>query len=476
MKLTWKLFFSTFIVAILAFGVGGFILITLTFNAALERERESALTEAQLLRHTLQASVAPLQEWQKAPVQELVASVAPRFSSDQLQLRITGEGLKPVSSGDGSDTVRFASLPSLSEQATTKAIAHTIVREDAAYYLRTVQLVNLLDVETTVETSRDISAVFREREELFSIYQWLILGVAAVNGVLVFLLVRWTTAPIRQLSKATRSIARGRYSERIPVRSNDELGALTQDFNQMTESLEHSVNELEHTVNELELSVAREHDFVANFAHELKTPLTSIIGYADLLRAQRLSENNARLAANYIFSEGQRLESLSMKLLDLIVMQRRDFELRPVNLQKLLKSVRTVLLPIISNSGIELSIQAASTTVLCEPDLIKTLLLNLVDNACKATPRGGHVRVEGARLSERQYRIVVADDGAGIPPKDLPRITEAFYRADKSRSRAQGGVGLGLALCNEICALHGGTMAIDSTEGAGTNVSVVLKG
>jgi signal transduction histidine kinase len=292
---------------------------------------------------------------------------------------------------------------------------------------------------------------------------------AIVNGILVFFLARWTTAPIRSLSNATRSIARGRYFERVPVRSKDELGMLSQDFNQMAESLEL-------TVNELELSVEREHDFVANFAHELKTPLTSIIGYADLLRAQRLSEGNARLAASYIFSEGQRLESLSMKLLDLIVMQRRDFDLRRVNLQKLFKSVKTALLPLMRDTGIELDMEAPSTTILCEPDFIKTLLLNLVDNACKATPRGGLVRIEGTRLSEDKWRVIVEDSGAGIPTKDLPRITEAFFRSDKSRSRAQGGAGLGLALCNEICALHGGTMTINSTEGVGTRVSVILKG
>jgi signal transduction histidine kinase len=489
MKLTWKLFFCTLLITVLVFGTGGFFLITLTFNAALEREQTSAIEEAQLLRHTFQASASSLKAWRAVPVQALATSIVSRFSSDRLHLRVTGGDLEPILSGtdmssessdspessessdfaDSSDLPGFSNLSSLSKQATPDTIVHTIVRQDGNYYLQTAQLVELLDVTVSVETSRDISVVFTERAELFGVYQWLMFGMAAVNGVLVFALARWTTAPIRRLSKATRSIAKGQYSERVPVRSNDELGALTQDFNQMATSLAR-------TVRELELSAEREHDFVANFAHELKTPLTSIIGYADLLRSQRLNKTDAQLAVSYIFSEGRRLESLSMKLLDLIVMQRRDFELRHVDLRQLFQSVKTAVFPLLRDSGLDLSIQTDPATVLCEPDLIKTLLLNLIDNACKATPRGGRIHVEGGRLSEQRYRIVVKDDGMGIPPEDLPRITEAFYRADKSRSRVKGGAGLGLALCNEICALHAGTMTIDSIEGAGTRVCVTLRG
>jgi signal transduction histidine kinase len=474
MKLTWKLFFSTLLITVLVFGTGGFVLITLTFNASLEREQASAIEEARLLRHTFQASVSSLKEWRVVPVQTLTTSIVSRFSSDRLQLRVTGGDLEPVSSGDDTgsglaEAPEASSRSVLSEQAAPDAIIHMIVRQDGSYYLQTAQVVELLGVTMFIETSRDISTVFTERTELFGIYQWLMLGMAAVNGVLVFALARWTTAPIRRLSKATRSIAQGCYSERVPVRSNDELGALTQDFNQMAGSLAR-------TVHELELSAAREHDFVANFAHELKTPLTSIIGYADLLKSQRLSDDDAQLAVGYIFSEGQRLESLSMKLLDLIVMQRRDFELRDEDLQQLFQSVEAAVFPLMRDNGIELTLRAASTTIRCEPDLIKTLLLNLIDNACKATARGGHIRVEGDRMSEQDYRIVVKDDGMGIPQGDLPRITEAFYRADKSRSRAEGGVGLGLALCNEICTLHAGAMTVDSTEGVGTRVSVTLKG
>jgi signal transduction histidine kinase len=471
MKLTWKLFFCTLLITVLIFGAGGFVLITLTFNTALEREQTSAIEEARLLRHTFQASMSSLREWRTAPVQALTTSIVSRFSSDQLQLQVTGGDLEPVLSdtGTNADFSSLSDLAGLSEHAAPDAIVHTIIRRDKSYYLQTIQLIELLGTTISIETSRDISTVFAERAELFGIYQWLMFGMAAVNGVIVFVLARWMTAPIRRLSKATRSIAEGCYSERVPVQSSDELGALTQDFNRMAGSLAC-------TVHELELSAAREHDFVANFAHELKTPLTSIIGYADLLRSQRLDEDDSRLAMNYIFSEGQRLESLSMKLLDLIVMQRRDFPLRHVNLQQLFQSVETAVFPLLRDSGINLNMKAIPTTVLCEPDLIKTLLLNLIDNAYKATPQGGYIHVESDRLSPQDYRVIVEDNGAGIPCRDLPRITEAFYRADKSRSRREGGAGLGLALCNEICALHSGTMVIESTEGVGTRVNVTLKG
>ncbi|MDR2587756.1 MAG: HAMP domain-containing protein [Coriobacteriales bacterium] len=479
MKMTWKLFFSTLLITVLVFGAGGFALIMLTFNAALDRERTNALEEARLFRHTLQVSVSSLGEWQPDSAQSLAASLVSRFSSERLQLRVvqvggSQAGFEPLSTaaatgGPGLLDAGEASSPIALGQGSTDSIDYVITRSDDAYYLQTVQLVEPLGVTLSIETASDISAVFAERAELFGIYRWLMLGMVAINGVLVFALARWTTAPIRSLSRATRSIAQGHYRERVPVRSSDEIGELTEDFNQMAEGLAQ-------TVRELELSVEREHDFVASFAHELKTPLTSIIGYADLLRSGRLADDDAQLAASYIFSEGRRLESLSMKLLDLIVAQKRDFEMRKVSLPQLFQGVEIAVFPLLHKNGIDLSIQAAPVTVRCEPDLIQTLLLNLISNACKATPQGGHIRVEGGRLSEQQWRVVVDDDGAGIPREALPRITEAFYRADTSRSRAQGGAGLGLALCSEICTLHAGALNIESTEGAGTRVTAVLEG
>ena len=110
-----------------------------------------------------------------------------------------------------------------------------------------------------------------------------------------------------------------------------------------------------------------------------------------------------------------------------------------------------------------------------EPDLFKTLLLNLLDNARKAMPEGG-VIVLRAAAEGNDWKLTVRDTGQGIPADELPRLTEAFYRVDKARARASGGVGLGLRLCAEIVRVHGGTLTFESAEGAGTTVTVLLKG
>lgn len=211
------------------------------------------------------------------------------------------------------------------------------------------------------------------------------------------------------------------------------------------------------------------------FAHELKTPMTSIIGYADLLRSHELHENERREAANYVFTEGRRLELLSLKLLDLIVLKKRDLKLVPTSVQHLVTEVVRLLKPVVVKLGITVRYQCNDGICMLEPDLVKSLLINLADNARKALDEGGQIYIESKILSDGCV-IRVADNGKGIPESELARITDAFYRVDKSRSRAQGGVGLGLSLCSEIVALHNGTMSFESAIGKGTVVTVELKG
>ena len=226
--------------------------------------------------------------------------------------------------------------------------------------------------------------------------------------------------------------------------------------------------ELEGEVKLLEEAAERREEFIASFAHELKTPLTAIIGYADMLRSREMSPKNRFTAAGYIFSEGKRLEALSLKLMEIIVSGKFDAPY-------FIREVAAVTVPSLASDGMTLDMRWEQGEVEIEPDLFKTLMINLIDNARKASRKGQTIELFGKR-EEDGYAFYVRDHGRGMKKEDLSRITEPFYMIDKSRSRAQNGAGLGLALCQRIAELHGTTLEYESEPGEGTTVRVFLKG
>jgi signal transduction histidine kinase len=460
-SLSWKIFFSTLLITILTFSLGGYILIYSSFEAALNREIIAAQDENKMLRYAFRSAEAAASA---AGLDAIAESIIAYAAGDKLMIRIWDEGNRLIrQSGD----VDFGA--GLLGIITDDTRVHTVVKQDGAYYVQTVSVARSQRNAAYLESFHDITPVFADRQSLFGIYRRLILVLAALNGVLIFAVSFWTAYPIRRLSRATRKIAQGRYHNRVEVHTSGELGMLADDFNEMAESLEIKIQDLE-------AAATRQRDFVGSFAHEAKTPLTSIIGYGDMLRSQQLGEEERMLAADYIFSEGKRLEALSLKLLELIVLQNQDFPLKPQSMRRLFENIAGIIYPMMKDTGIEFAWEAPDDAILIEPDLMITLILNLIDNAKKSISESGHIRLVGARDSEDSYVVTVEDDGKGIPEEDMSRITEAFYMVDKSRARAEGGVGLGLAICNEIVRLHGGEMRFDSTLGQGTTVTLLMKG
>ena len=288
----------------------------------------------------------------------------------------------------------------------------------------------------------------------------LVLGTFIMHGIS-----SWLTRPIRLLTRATRRMAEGEYDYRARKISDDELGQLTMDFNRMANALEDNIARLEEEIESRE-------NFVAAFAHELKTPLTAIIGYADLLRSHRLDEEKSFLSANYIYTEGKRLEAMSFRLLEIMVTRHGELDLQEVSADMLFQYLRDMYA---TNRTMGFRLKYDSAVVQAEPNLIKSVLLNLVDNACKASEPGSVIEIRGF-LKKGRYRFVIRDHGMGIPKEEQDKITQAFYMVDKSRSRSRNGAGLGLALCAEILALHKSRLEIASEPGKGTRMSFVLQG
>lgn len=235
------------------------------------------------------------------------------------------------------------------------------------------------------------------------------------------------------------------------------------------------ISELERSMENLENVAGRREEFIASFAHELKTPLTAIIGYADMLRSKDMAPKARFTAAGYIFSEGKRLEALSLKLMDIIVTGKQGFEKKRYEVGYFIRSIAAVTVPSLSNNGMTLDMRWEPGQIEIEPDLFKTLMINLVDNARKASRRGDVIELFG-KSEDGGYALYVRDHGSGMKKEELSKITEPFYMIDKSRSRAQNGAGLGLALCQRIVELHGTQLEYDSELGKGTTVRVLLKG
>ena len=233
---------------------------------------------------------------------------------------------------------------------------------------------------------------------------------------------------------------------------------------QMAEKIEEKITEL------YDAARAKE-DFVANFSHELKTPLTSVIGYADMIYQKELSRDQVKDAAEYILNEGMRLEALSLKLLDLFVLDKQDFLLERVSVKVLFQNLMQGIEPVCQKYGIELHIDIEEENIAVDYDLFKTMILNLIDNAGKADCRD--IWIVG-KTGEGGYQIQIRDNGRGVPKEEVGRITEACYMVDKSRARKQHGAGLGLALVAKIVEIHNARIKISSDGKTGTVIHIVL--
>ena len=232
---------------------------------------------------------------------------------------------------------------------------------------------------------------------------------------------------------------------------------------------------LEGKIAELADALRRQKEFTASFAHELKTPLTSVIGYADTLRSRELQPKQRFEAADYIVSEGKRLEAMSFALLDLFALEKQKPELKLGSMKKLSQQVEKSCMFLLRQKKLALRVNICEAQVYFVPELLHTLLYNLIDNARKASQEGGKIFLDG-QMTRGGYLLRVTDEGRGMPEEAILHLTEPFYMVDKSRSRAEGGAGLGLTLCQRIAELHGSSLEFLSEVGKGTQVSILLGG
>ena len=295
-------------------------------------------------------------------------------------------------------------------------------------------------------------------------------GVAVVFVIILgYLVSRGIIGPLTQMTGVARAITAGDFSHRLHIKGNDELAVLAASLNRMSD-------ELQEQMLRLKEADRMKTELVANVSHELKTPLTSIMGYIETLQDGALEDDNT--ADRFLSIIHKNAQSLSNTVSDLLKLSELEYAIRGKAERKEEFDLRTLINETVSvfgytinqkNQKILTSFEGDNFTMLGDRVKIEQALVNVIDNAVKYTPDDGKISLL-VQADEQAIKVTVSDTGMGISQEHMGRVFERFYRVDKARSRKLGGTGLGLAIVKHAVLLHGGSVDIQSNEGQGTSI------
>ena len=469
-----KLFFAMTAILTIIFTIFGSWMLSSYFQNLLDRVVDQTGTESRMYQYLFEMTYQTVEEYGS----EYALTKAINNASDNVEKEgvscfvldeedtflhgNTARNLLNTSPADYTDII----LSVKKELDPSKSFVYGIRQVEDKYCLVHISKSVVGDSTWYLGIVRDLSDIYTERKALMNHYRLALCILLFSGGVCIYGMTRLMTRPLRNLGRVAVKVAAGNYEERSHYKGQDEIGEVAASFNLMTDRLIEQMHEKEREAKQQE-------DFTAAFAHELKTPLTSIIGYADMLGTIPLSEEERQEAYYYIFNQGKRLDSMSRKLLELVSVEKTPLTKKPISTKILEENMRATMRPVFKQKNIKGKISLEKAVLHGDQELLLSLFYNILDNAVKAVDAGGFILCKGQK-SERGYEFKIIDNGRGIPKEELERITEAFYMVDKSRSRKEGGAGIGMALCKRIVELHDGTMKINSKLGEGTVVRVWL--
>lgn len=466
MKLRTKLTLTATVIVILAVFISTFLVITFTKQNALDEITSAGTADFEDFYTRFQSS---------NPYANLNTKQVGSYSYMRYKFyNITGRhefalqmGDNIVSNNTGVDAVKVlnAYKSTNTEFSYKNTMRHTICNIlGQTYFIASADVL----MEEQVYTLSIVRKVTDKMDDINRLgLKCAIVGSAVIiaAAVMVFLLVRRSLLPVRRLEEGAIEISDGRYENRINIKGHDEIASLAERFNRMAEAVSEKIDALNETSE-------RQQAFINALSHEMKTPVTSIMARAETLLVRDIAKEDQKRSLERIYNQCAWLERLSGKLMALVMLQ-GSVDVKPQSVGELFAAVEETMQDVLDEKNITLNTDCNIDTLLLDFDLMLAELVNLVDNARKASDNGCAITLRAYKHSAKNV-IEVEDGGRGIPKEEIERITQPFYMVDRSRSKKNGGSGLGLALAERIAKAHGARLSITSTLGKGTTVKIIF--
>lgn len=411
MKFRHKVLFVNIILLAIGIAFTGYFMIDKNISLALNNQIKNAINENNILQSSLEFPLLSVDTSSKYNVSSALIENANDFSDnlsfdDSETYIIFDDQMLYTNSKNISDTPY-----TLCEKTNIGEKKYSLVTEGKKLYIYVCSCSLFSDIKLFIINKKDLSDIQELMNTQLSYYSIIMLSIIAIDTLIMFILTIYLTKPLEKLVKVSIAFGNGDYSVRAETKSNDEIGELTNTYNSMAQSVSDHVDNLQDMIE-------RQNQFIADFTHEIKTPMTSIIGYADALRSKEMSRENQIMSASYIFNEGKRLESMSRKLFDLIYTKDKDIEHKNINIYNLIERISDSITPALDVKDIKLICDIDDGNINGDMDLLTSSFINLVDNARKASDKGSEIYILGKK-EKNSYTITIKDNGVGIAPEHV---------------------------------------------------------
>ncbi|MGL5415355.1 MAG: sensor histidine kinase [Clostridium sp.] len=465
MKIWKKIFIYSFILFVVIFNVAGVMIIENIYSRNLNFAIKNSITDSKDIANTIY----------------LNADLLDKFQGDVLWKKLRGymyAGYSELKNIEVYDSKNGVIMDTSTLNVNNKELLDSITDNDykfvieesrGIHYISVGYEVNVGGQSFKIVVTNDVDHLWKAKLYNYKVFILLSLITTIVLAIGLFIISKRITNPIEDLSKISDSIKNGDYEKRSTYKSKDEIGVLAENFNSMMGVIDDNIKELRDVNNQKQR-------FIDNLTHEMKTPITSILGFSELLLKGNLNEEMKRKALTNINEQGKRLEHLSDSLIKLVLIRNSTIVKENLKATEVINEIYSNNLFKIRTKSIKIIKDVKIGSIFGNKELIEVLLNNIIDNGIKACNKNGVIEIAGRPVKEKNiYELRVKDNGSGIPKDELEKINEPFYMVDKARATKGKNMGLGLAICTEICRLNNIEMSFNSEVNVGTIVTLKFK-